>query len=897
VRFNNIDEVRDTLRSLVTLEDAFQEYGIALHGVGSTHYKAICPFHDDTDPSLSIAIQKQLYRCHGCKRGGDLFTFVMAMETGTFMDAVHRIAEIAGYDLTPHTREPTPQEREEQALCGINEAAWQSLLDPFESGWPQERLFSRSVLDTYGVKYANGTPTAHGTKEQKKKLQISWTQKWDGAIVIPLRDHSGRIVGFRNKAIEGTVRMRGPDENHPVAVPPLYGLYEARAAIRERGFAIVVEGEPDVWQMAQGGHPNTVAMMGTKFGEKEIQYLLDHGVSSVVLMPDGDKAGRAFAQKVASTHRKTPLRIKLASLQDGDPDEVMLRDPEEIQTAVNTATYLFEYLIDATLRSYDLDSLTEKIDALSDLRGYFSVAPEYERTLAVGVLADRLRMEPESIEDFFRDQPDDQRSPLTNVRGERIVLAGMMAEENYASEALLELKSDHFFLAKHRRLFDVLRHLFVTGDIVGPEVVVGYLQNRNDPGLGSYARSLAQHDDPDARAFMQRDIVDKWTRRSVQRLSRDHSLRMGDTSNSAQDEIRALSASLSKVVVGDTRSLRGIEEVVRDRMADIMERVRNPTLILGHDLGPEWESLNSALRGIQRKRLTILAAPTSVGKTAIAGCWAKRFAVDLHIPTTYFTFETGDDVLSERMIANISGVESDKIVTGHMTMEEVELVQDSAQMLMAAPLMITRKGRGLQELISVARHDHMSRGTQVIFVDYLQLMHVEGFRDSRHLELGMISSSLLELANELDIAVVALAQVNREGVKKGQMGGSPKMEDTGDSYRIAQDADNFIVVRMKTKDEVSTDGAHLGNRQGWLDKNRAGRRGVGFHILADEATSRYMETKDDLLHRSPRLRQDDAGEETGERQAAPVSVHRRHSEDAGEGRRRRRPRSGRGANG
>lgn len=846
MRVRDLEEVRELVRAEVRLEDVVRHYGVETRGVGSTHFKALCPFHEETEPSFSVNVQKQLWYCHGrCKRGGDVFSFVQLKECVGHGDAIATLARYAGFDLGPYMRDPTPQEREEERLQRLNEAVWAALQDVADIRWPAERAFDPDTLALYGVRYSAALPDVKASRTVKGSLQLDWKAKWEHTVVIPLRGSTGRIAGFRCRTKGGKGRPLGPDEKHPLPVPPVYGLYEARAAIRDAGFAIAVEGESDVWQMRAHGWANVVGVMGSKLGDDELAYLADHGVRMVVLLPDGDKPGRDFALAVSSTHRKTPVQIKVASLADGDPDEVLLRDPDEVRDALQDAVYAFEYLIRRVLSGQVFDTLTDRVDALAELRPYFSTAPAYERDLAVRDLARRLQMDPESVEDFFREAPGDSagHSSLVNIRGERIVLAGMLLDEFFAGEALLQVDSSAFHLAKHRRLFEVISRLFTTREAVNEDTVAVYLNNRGDEGLAAYVRSLLEADDSASRSFMLKDVKDKAIRRAVRRDAQDAALRLGDTSNDARALIQTLSGALAVAVVGQTKSLRTADELSRQHMVTVMERVRDPQLIVGLDLGPDWTTLNQALRGLQNQ-LIVIAAPTTVGKTAIAGCWFERIAVELKEPALYCTFETDDHTLWLRIIARMSGVESEKIVTGYMTAEELERVQDAAADFAASPAIITRAGQNWQEAQAVIRHNHMVHGIKAAFIDFIQLQRILGWKDRRDLELGEIANGYLALAYELGIPIVALAQTNRAGTKTAKAGANADMSDTGESIGIPQAADVYAVFRFKTKDEVEADGAPLGNRAGFLDKNRGGRRGIGFHVVADEATSWYREAKD-----------------------------------------------------
>jgi replicative DNA helicase len=288
-------------------------------------------------------------------------------------------------------------------------------------------------------------------------------------------------------------------------------------------------------------------------------------------------------------------------------------------------------------------------------------------------------------------------------------------------------------------------------------------------------------------------------------------------------------------------------------MGLLSERMADPNAIVGFDLGADFAILNNTLHGLQTGRYVIISAPTGVGKTAFAGCLAKRLAVDLSVPSLYLTFETGTETLADRIISSISGVPSDKVLTGFINAAEVEAVQDAASQLAASPLSLTESGVAYEECIAIIRNDVLRRGTKVVFVDYIQLMYStdrEVSSQRRDQELGHISRGFLNIAKELDIVLVALAQHNRESAKSG----STAKESIGESYKIIQDADVGIFFREKSKEEIDADGKEKGNRIMELAKHRHGRGGVITNVIFDAEVMRMFEYR--FVSSKPRPRAD-----------------------------------------
>lgn len=841
-KLQNVEEVRELVRADADLLQVMKAYDIEpTHTVGSTHAKVLCPFHEEQDPSFHVNLAKQLWYCHGrCKQGGDVFTFVEQMESLSYIEALFRIAEIVGFDLSSYLRDPTPEERERGELVAINEAIWEGLPSARRHGWRSTRKLDVQVIDEYGVRIATGTPKVPGKKGHKKALGLDDDWRWRGVVVFPMRDQFGQILGFRNKPLDPKpgVRMVGPTEGHPLPILPIVGLYEARKAIREQGRVILVEGEVDWLQMVAAGYDNTACLMGSNFGEEHLAYLEEYGIREAVLMPDGDKAGWKLAQTVAKAKRKSRIIVKIAHLPHGDPDELLLTEPAIVAQALQDAEYAFSYLLESVLAEHPTDTISGKMDALADLRTYFAGSPEHERDLAIRELAQRLAMDRESISDFFRDLPDNQQAPLQNVRGERVVLAAMLDDDAFAGDALLELKADFLWLARHRRIFEVVQRLYTTSNAVTRGTVALFLRNRGENSLATYVEQMSG--ETAEREFMLKDIHDKAVRRIARAQTQDAILRLADPGTDAKEVAQALSAAIAQTVVGTSQILRTADSAVREVMAEVMERVKNPNLIVGHDMGADWSTLNLTLHGFRSKRLMIVAAGSTVGKTATALAWTRRIGIELGEPVLYASFETDEDTMTIRLISQMSGVEMAKIITGFMTKDEVIAVQEAAELVARSPIVFTRHGRTLQEYLTIARHDKLKRGTTMFIADYLQLMRVEGWRDRRDLELGEISGNLLALSRELDSRVVALAQLNRSGAKGGDQ---QRMEDVGESYRMAQDADEFLILRFKTQEEMEVDGPQKGDRYAFLDKNRGGRRGVGFSVLADEDVAHYREAR------------------------------------------------------
>lgn len=852
-RIKNIEVVRELIRAEVSWSDLLKSYGVDIRTMGGgKQLKACCPFHQEDTPSFGVDTEKGLSYCFGCKQGGDVFKFVQTMDNCEHMEAVRKLADFVRFDLGPYKEAYTEADRARQELFNINvdvlELGRTNATDSRFTSWIGTRRLDASVLDAYGVGYSgsplgpSAVPTAD--KTQAENLGLDRDGAWNGVVVVPVRDPYGRVAGFRNRLLDpsANIKVIGPRETHPLPVPSIYGLYEARQHIRRTGYLILVEGEVDVWQMVSHGYKNVAAMIGSKLNEEMAQLLDSLSITKVVVLADNDEPGRKFSRKLAETRFSTKLLVKIGTLTGNgkDPDEILLSDgADAIGATLGDATYAFEYLIDRVCEGFDVKRQTDKLDILNELKPHLANAPDLERELAVRSTASRLGLDYEVVLDFFREGDAATPMALQNIHAERVVLKRMLADEDFVGECLVALKSSDFYLSKHRLVFDGISQLYRKQEVINEATVRTWVENKGGEGaVGLFTSILHDSVDTAAAEYLLGDLKDKSIRRDVQARARDAANRLGDTKQDAKAVVQALSSGLAASIVGGGQSLITMGQLVQERIGTMHQMMKNPNAIIGYDIGHEFPTLNGTLHGLQTKRYCVVSAPSGTGKTALMCAWIKRFGVDLKIPTLAFTFETGTEALTDRIISNISGVESDKILTGYISGAEAELVQRAAAEIAASPVVLTERGLDADECAALIRHDVLRRGTKIVFVDYIQLMVLMSAGNVRRdQELGMISRSFLEMCKELDILLVVLAQQNRESVKAGSNEGT----GIGESFKIFQDSDIFITFREKTKDEMAADGPDKGNRKMKLPKNRHGRGGIEFNMQADLAVMRLWE--------------------------------------------------------
>lgn len=839
-RLRDLEAAREQVRAACDLISVMGSYGHEFKTIAADNEVTTCPFHAESEPSLAVSVSKQVYYCYGCKEKGDVFRFVQAMDGISHVDAIRRLAEFGGVDLRPFESPASPEEREAARLYTLTTRVAQICYDQREArkfkSWRVERVFREQILAEYSVGYASKPVIVPGSEEDLESLGMGPERRnqWSDVIVVPLRNEYGQVAAFRNRPLSGakTVAAR---KAYPLSVPPLYGFWEAKQAIRKSGRAIIVEGEGDVWQMRAHGYECVLAAMGSTLPDEAFAFLVERGVREVIVMPDADQAGRFFAQTVAKT-RVAGLQIKIATLHDGDPDDVLLQDPTLVEQAIKTARFGIDYRVEEAL-DRELLTITDKLEVLEELRPVFATVTLAEEQMAARLLSERLGIDETYVVDFYKETSDETAS-LNDTKSERIVLAGMLVGDVFTGEATLALTSADFHLKRHQQIFEAVSTLYRDGHAVSLETVEIQLDRMAAEQAIRYLAGLKVSGNG-VGPFMLEALKEKSQRRQARDVAREIGARVTNPTIPASQILQTAMSSLAKVVVGNQREPE-MRTVVDSELRRIHARMQDPNVIVGLDLGTDWQSLNRSIHGLQPGRYFVFAAPSNDGKTCASVCFMSRLAIDLGTPTLALTFETGRESLIQRLIAHRSGVELEKMATGYLSGRDLELVHEAGSRIAAAPLFIEERGRVFEEAQAIIQHNIISRGVRVVFVDYIQLMYLTNNRGvARHQELGDISRGFLEIAMDTGVDIIALAQLNREGSKKGT---ASSHTDIGEAFKISQDADIFVSFAAKTREEIEMDGAELGNRRAIINKNRKdGPVGVSFHMMADTKVQRIYE--------------------------------------------------------
>ncbi|HEX5339716.1 MAG TPA: DNA primase [Gammaproteobacteria bacterium] len=344
-------------------------------------FAACCPFHNEKTPSFYVSPVKQFYHCFGCGAHGTAIGFLMDYEHMEFPDAVRELASIAGVEV--------PEESGGQEKASSNAPLYEVLdraarfyreqlkLVPTAIEYLKQRGLTGEIAAQFGIGYApagwdNLLKQFDGKDETNRNLLTAGMliRKDDGRyhdrfrerIMFPIRDNRGRIIAFGGRVLgkEEPKYLNSPETPLFHKGRELYGLYEARQALRNISCLMVVEGYMDVVALHQHGVAYAVATLGTATTADHLQRLF-RVAPEVVFCFDGDRAGRSAAWRAlenALPEAREGRQIKFLFLPEGeDPDTLVRKEGKEaFEARLKQATPLSRFLCDSLAAQTELDS-------------------------------------------------------------------------------------------------------------------------------------------------------------------------------------------------------------------------------------------------------------------------------------------------------------------------------------------------------------------------------------------------------------------------------------------------------------------------------------------------------------------------------------------------------------
>jgi len=382
--FNSpIDEIKGRL----DIVDVIGSY-IKLQKAGM-NYRAVCPFHSEKKPSFFVSPSKQIFKCFGCGKFGDIFKFVMEIEGIEFGDALRTLAKRAGVELQKQNPKLKTERKRLYEILELGCEFFEKQLNNSKAGLESKKyLLDRGITEKSIKKWRLGySPNPQKGKwevltdfliskgyERKeimntglaiKKESTGPTQSYDrfrGRIMFPIFDLNSQVIGFGGRI---TKEKEDKEVAKYINTPNtllynksfvLYGLNPGRMDIRKKDFCILVEGYTDVILSHQAGFQNTVATSGTALTSFQLKILKRYSQNLITAF-DMDIAGDSATRRGIDLAQEQDFQIKVITMPASkDPADIVSKSPKEWQKLIDSAKSILDFYFDSAFLEFNKDS-------------------------------------------------------------------------------------------------------------------------------------------------------------------------------------------------------------------------------------------------------------------------------------------------------------------------------------------------------------------------------------------------------------------------------------------------------------------------------------------------------------------------------------------------------------
>lgn len=427
------------------------------------NYWACCPFHNEKTPSFSVNPSKGLFKCFGCGKGGDAITFVMEIEGAPFPEAVKTVAEKCGIAVpvvADDQRDYEERDRQRADLLQLN--AWateffeQNLTETAEGRRGLAYLEGRGITEATQKQFRLGyapnswdamssflrSRGASTTQIERSGLVTlkeagGFYDRFRGRLMFPICDTQGRPVAFGGRIIgEGEPKyLNSPETSVYTKGQHLFGLGYSRDSIRNKDFAILVEGYLDFLIPFQEGVRNLVASLGTALTENQVR-LLGRYTRKIVVNFDPDSAGVAATKRSLELLLGEGFKVNVLTLPDNlDPDEfIRARGADGYLRLLKNSQPFLDYIVEQAVGANDQKSPSGKVETINSILPYLKLVKDrIERSEQFDRIADRLKIDSKLIRQEFKKAADTRQEKVS----ERAVIASVAVKP--AERKLLEI--------------------------------------------------------------------------------------------------------------------------------------------------------------------------------------------------------------------------------------------------------------------------------------------------------------------------------------------------------------------------------------------------------------------------------------------------------------------------
>lgn len=516
-------------------------------------YKARCPFHPEKTPSFIVSLEKQIFHCFGCGVGGNALSFIMQYERANFREALEILARRNGISLPQPVVTPAQKARQDvrQQVTAANEKAcrfYHDILLKAPEGkaaraYLQQRGVTKETAASFRLGFApdGWDRLIQGMKREAlgldilekaglivRKEQGGFYDRFRNRIIFPIFDIKEQAVAFGGRVMDSSMPkyVNSPETAVYVKGRHLFGLPQAREAVRRLDEIVVVEGYLDMILPFRAGVTNIVASLGTALTQDQIR-LIKRFTQNVVMLYDPDLAGQLATLRALELLIQEECSVRIAQLPpQEDPDSFVRHNgPEALGHLIGNAQSLFDYKLSHLTHKFDAETVPgkEKIvrEMLPTIRKFTHATTQANY---LEVLARRLGLDLRALkEDFRRVTADEDAAPET-IRAvehyrlreipvtERMLVKLMLEDMAHIDRLRAQIDSTDFVDEKLRKIVAFVFDFFYQGKSCKPHVLMSCLDDDEAIAIIAELAALDIHDTADREKL----IAD-----CVQRLKRD----------------------------------------------------------------------------------------------------------------------------------------------------------------------------------------------------------------------------------------------------------------------------------------------------------------------------------------------------------------------------------------
>lgn len=548
-RYYNSDDIVSEIQSRLDIVDIVSET-VNLTRKGS-RYWGKCPFHQEKTASFCVTPEKNMFYCFGCNTGGDIFTFVMKRDNLSFPEAVETLALKAGIDRTKKVTKQEFSQKKKVLTINLEAAKYYYQRLSNTSNKALDYLSKRNISIETAKKFQLGfadeswdslveymlkkgyTPRDLETAGLAKRSENTnkYFDLFRNRLIFPIFAYNGDVVGFGGRVLDdGNPKyLNSPETDIFSKRKNLYGLYQAKEAIRKSNQIILVEGYIDCIKLHQYGITNVVASLGTAFTNEQAE-LIKKYAEEIIILYDGDEAGQRETAKVIDILSKEDIKIDVVTLPGSkDPDEFLdLYGKEDfLHFLKNNKISYIEFKLNRYIKNTNTLYIEDKAKIINYLKPDITrLNSQIERDYYIKLIAQKLKMEENTIYQEFnqninltwqkgikrnKKQIIRNNKPYVNYAFEEKLLAHMLTDEKIYNRVINANAIEFFARPDVKRLAYIIKDYKNT-----PDADLEYII-REEKLENTWARIMLSIDDAPLKDYEISDFLKKVAIKKEQR--------------------------------------------------------------------------------------------------------------------------------------------------------------------------------------------------------------------------------------------------------------------------------------------------------------------------------------------------------------------------------------------